>query len=149
VFQAYIDWAYHDLLVLETHKDETMMLTKLGDKLDDVKLRNKATKALTSCSVSDRVGPGTDNIELVWSSTTPNSPRRQWIINNIVMRWPRQAFEEKLAEYPAELVQQVALKLMQQTPPTGTDACKLSCQSSWRWRKVNDLCIIHRRCIFG
>jgi hypothetical protein len=119
-FQHYVDWAYGDVLVSGKDIDENLTilveLYLLGDKLDDVKLRNKAIKALTSCGYADNTSPGPKLINLVWDSTTPNSPLRRWIVDENILRGSRPYFETCLTTYPAEFTQQIALKFMQQTP---------------------------------
>jgi hypothetical protein len=120
VFQRYVDWAYCDILVSGQDISETVALSiklyLLGDKLDDVKLRNKIMKALTSYSVSERILPGIESVKLIWSNTTPSSPLRKWIIDGKILNGSRGKFEENLTNHPTELLQQLALKLMQQTP---------------------------------
>jgi hypothetical protein len=125
VFQHYVDWAYGEILVLREDEDKTMSLLielyLLGDRLDDIKLRNKTIKAMASCSYTDHVCPSPISISLVWDSTTPNSPLRNWIINEYLLRTGRAYFKNNLAKYPADFTQQIALKLMEQTPTVDRD----------------------------
>jgi hypothetical protein len=125
VFQRYVDWAYGDILVSEKDSKADMVmlvhLYLLGDKLDDVKLRNKAIKAMTSCSYVNRLAPHASTITLIWSNTTPSSPLRKWIIDHKMLRYSRPEFAKEITEYPAELVQQIALKFIGQTPSQSAD----------------------------
>jgi hypothetical protein len=120
VFQRYVEWVYGDILVhgedMGENMREMVKLYLLGDELDDVKLRNKVLKALSHYRSADRLLPGLGSIDFIWSRTTPSSPLRMWIIDGMMMKYPRPWIEDNLAKYPAELMQQIALKFIQQTP---------------------------------
>lgn len=79
-------------------------------------------KALTSYAVIDLKGLNVSNVKLIWSCTTQNSLLRKRVIDNIIMRCKRDVFESLLAEFPADFTQQVALKLIQQTPAVTCNA---------------------------
>jgi hypothetical protein len=143
VFQRYVDWVYGDILVHGEDMDENMRelvkLYLLGDKLEDVKLRNRAIKGLGSYCYIDRQLPGPESIELIWRSSTPSSPLRKWIIDSMMIRYSREAVKEHLTEWPAELMQQIAWKFMQQTPTQSDKAFQaklpeyLEAEDSDRW----------------
>jgi hypothetical protein len=83
--------------------------------LDDIKLRNKTLMALTSYAVHDKHQPGADLVTHYWDRTTSNSPLGRWSVDAVIMKINRKQFEEDIAKYPAEFVQLVAVRLMQQT----------------------------------
>jgi hypothetical protein len=123
-FQYYVDWAYSDILVSGIDIDGTISLAKvylLADKMDDVKLRNKAISELSSYCCVRKLCPGSASIILIWSNTTPSSPLRRWIMDILMLTGSRPVFERDLSIYPAELMQQMALKFMQQTPVRNSD----------------------------
>jgi hypothetical protein len=120
VFQRYVDWSYGDILVSGTRKDLHKKLSilvdlhLLADKLDDVKLRNRTITALTRCSWVGHLCPPVPIITLIWSNTTSSSALRKLVIDMLMLKGTLSQFEKDLKEYPAELVQQVALKFIQQ-----------------------------------
>jgi hypothetical protein len=125
IFQRYVEWAYGDILVSGIDMDQTIpMLAKLyllADKMDDIKLRNKAISELTSYCCVSKLCPGSAPIILIWGNTTPSSPLRRWIMDILMLTGSRSVFERDLSIYPVELVQQMALKFMQQRPKKNTD----------------------------
>jgi hypothetical protein len=121
IFGRYVDWAYGDVFVAEEKGGRAIIATVIklylvGDVLEDVKLRNKAIRALTSYAVIENVSVNCSDINLIWDRTTPTSSLRRWVLENQVLRLNRLHFEQLLEKYPAEYLQQLALKLMQQTP---------------------------------
>lgn len=115
VFQRYVDWAYCDALTQEaTASQEVNMsveLYLLGDLLDNVKLRNATVKAILQHLGKDRLHPGPRNAQLVWEKTLPTSPIRRLMIDAIVLRSSHKCFEEKIEEWPVDMVRRVAVKL--------------------------------------
>lgn len=125
-FQRYIDWIYGSLLVVGEGSgvaDISAMvnLYLLGDVSDDVKLRNRTMKALNDYAYFDKTSTSVELTQKIWDRTTPNSLLRKWIIDEMIMRHSRAQFEAKVAGYPVDFVQQIALKLMQQTPTVKRD----------------------------
>jgi hypothetical protein len=125
MFERYVDWAYGNILVCreDANKPFQMLLktSLLGDKFLDVKLRNKVMKAVASHSYVEGVCPGPTSISLVWDGTAPNSPLRNWIIDEYLLRTDRAYFKKNIARFPAEFTQQLALKFMEQTPAVERD----------------------------
>lgn len=119
-FQSYVNWAYSDNVVAESTLGENIeMMIKLyllGDKLEDIKLRNKALKALHSHATIDKLHPGYGNIKVIWAATPPNSLLRKWVLDVTILRLCREHFEKRLADYPSEFVRELALKSLQQIP---------------------------------
>ena len=72
-FQIYVHWAYSDTLVAEptgAHNVELMVkLYLLGDKLEDIKFRNKALKALNDYAIIDRMLPCCAGVSVIWAET--------------------------------------------------------------------------------
>lgn len=129
VFQQYLSWVYSDKFDLSTftstHKDipglesshrdvaNCIELYLLGDKLDDIGLRDKTmeTLVLNSNSTSRSV-----TVHRVWSSTPENAPIRRMIVDRAIALTKRDYFAQHLEEYPAEFIKQIALSLFQDTP---------------------------------
>jgi hypothetical protein len=119
-FESYIDWAYSDTLVAESTVDHTIAmmidLYLIGDKLEDIKLRNKILKALHSHATIDLLQPDADDITKIWHSTPPSSLLRKWVLDVAISRLCRESFEDSLTDYPSDFVRELALKALQQIP---------------------------------
>ena len=119
-FESYINWAYSDTLVAKSNVslniDMMVDLYLLGDKLDDIRLRNKTLKALHSYAIIDKLQPSAKNIEDIWHGTPPNSLLRKWAVDIVISRLGRKCFKDNLTAYPSESVQELALKALQQIP---------------------------------
>ena len=126
VFERYIDWAYTEVLAVEGTVGEgiwaMVKLYLLADVLDDIKLRNKTLMALSSYASIDQTIPGSGSISYLWDRTTSNSPLRRWVVDATILKLDRPSFERTITRFPAEFVQQAALKLLQQTPVATTEA---------------------------
>lgn len=117
-FQSYLDWVYSGQVTVDKKSIHSTLfdlidLYLLGDFLDDVKLRNKCTKALTAYSAKHPMNPGPECITRLWSHTSAGCPLRKWSIDNTVMRLDREYLAQHIANYPAELVQQIAVAAAQ------------------------------------
>ena len=119
-FESYINWAYSDTLVAESTVDENInmmiALYLLGDRLDDIKLRNKTLKALHSYASIDKRHPGARTVTEIWHGTPPSSLLRKWVVDVTISKLKRTSFENSLTSYPSEFVQELALKALQQIP---------------------------------
>lgn len=119
-FESYINWAYSDTLVAEStvndNIDMMIDLYLLGDKLEDIKLRNKTLKALHSYATIDLLNPNARNTTKIWRGTPPSSLLRTWILDLTVSRLRRKSFENNLTDYPSDFVRELALKALQQIP---------------------------------
>jgi hypothetical protein len=122
VFRTYVDWTYSGELVFEDQTNEKSVLTELidlyllGDMLDDVKLRNMTIQTLTSQVATTDWIPGCSDYNLIWENTTSNSPLRRWALDTLVALLDIEALERNIANYPADLTQQIAVKFMHQIP---------------------------------
>jgi hypothetical protein len=118
VFQRYVDWTYRDALVADTAIGDavtiSLKLYLLGDLLDDVRLRNKTTKALMRHVTTDLLHPNAPEAQLIWEKTTPSSLIRKLVVDGTVLRLSAKTFAEHIGEWPAGLVQQVAISLKNQ-----------------------------------
>jgi hypothetical protein len=124
VFQNYVDWVYGNTLMAAPTVDEdvemAIKLNLLGDVLDDVRLRNRTIKALTSLSAINKKAPNAADTKAIWANTTTKSLLRKWVVGEMIMRGNRDRFERDIADYPPELVQEVALKLLKQKATTSS-----------------------------
>ena len=96
--------------------DMMIDLYLLGDKLEDIKLRNKTLKALHSYATIDNINPNYHNITKIWHSTPPSSLLRTWILDLTISRLRRKSFEDNLTDYPSDFVRELALKALQKIP---------------------------------
>lgn len=125
VFQHYVDWVYGNTLVatstVDGNVEMAIKLHLLGGVLDDVKLRNRTVKALNSISAIDKI-PNAAVTKAIWAITPTNSLLRKWAVGDMIMRGDRDRFEQAIADYPTEFVQEVAVKLLKQQPTTTSKA---------------------------
>lgn len=121
-FQVYVHWSYTGDLVVEddaTKSDRGMNLARIyivGDILDDVKLRNSATRLLNALVIAQgffcpRV------IRLIWENTTTPSALRQWTVDTAILAINRKDFARNAARYPAEFMSAMALEALQHVAP--------------------------------
>lgn len=101
---------------MDDNIDMMIDLYLLGDKLEDIKLRNKTLKALHSYATIDNIHPNYHNITEIWHSTPPSSLLRTWILDLTISRLRRKSFEDNLTDYPSDFVRELALKALQQIP---------------------------------
>jgi hypothetical protein len=127
-FQRYVDWTYGDAIVAEPGLDASIDMTVdmylLGDVLDDVRLRNKTTKALLRHITVDRVAPGPRNMRLIWEMTPRSSLLRKLAVDSTATRLNPKKFEQYIELWPAGLVQQVAVKLRHQATNMHADVSR-------------------------
>ena len=88
----------------------------VGDVLDDVKLRNSATRLLNALVVAQgffcpRV------IRLIWENTTTSSLLRKWTVETAVLAMNRKDFAKNATRFPAEFMSAMALEALQHVPP--------------------------------
>lgn len=124
-FQRYIDWTYREALVAEaTASDglrQSVDMYLLGEFLDDIKLRNKTLEAIHRHMIVDLLHPGAAETKLIWEKTQPSSPLRRLVIDATVQRMSSVAFKQHISDWPADLVQQVAVSLKQQATSVTCD----------------------------
>jgi hypothetical protein len=87
----------------------------LGDFLGDIKARNQAMKLLLSPRQANC--PSTVFVDFVWKRTTPGSLLRKWAVDMIAAELGPERFATFITRYPAEFVQEIAIKLQEQAYP--------------------------------
>jgi hypothetical protein len=121
-FQRYVDWTYGDAIVAEPILKDALYaaidMYMLGDMLDDVRLRNKATKAFHRHLTIDYVAPATEGICRIWENSPPNSLLGKLTVDVVVEKLGSDTFEDMVEGLPAGFVQQVAVKLKHQATKT-------------------------------
>ena len=88
----------------------------VGDILDDVNLRNSATRLLNALVIAQgffcpRV------IRLIWQNTTASASLRQWTVDTAILAINRKDFEKNAARYPAEFMSAMALGALKHIAP--------------------------------
>lgn len=128
VFQSYLSWVYSTSLnITELTTDQIdqdqlpdtrnrnvakhLELYFLGDVLDDVRLRNKVMQILV---LDTDNAPCLQTIARVWEKTPEDSPVRRMIVDRAVLRTKRENLIANMTRYPANFVQHVAVKLLQE-----------------------------------
>ena len=81
----------------------------LGDKIDDIQLRNKANIELFKSMKRVESVPNAQCLKLVWESTMPGSILRTLLVDAIVNKRNRDSFAAVVARYPPECVQEIAV----------------------------------------
>lgn len=127
-FQTYCTWIYTNDIALgnctpespqeEIYAEETSFidLYLLGDKLDDIQLRNGTITMLIDFSVKHNIVISMTNIALIWDSTPRGSLLRKLILDLTVTRCSREDFARHLPIAPPEYVQEVALAALWAAP---------------------------------
>lgn len=120
VFEMYMDWLYFGKIVNSASYatpsllDPFIHLSLLGDMVDDKNLRNKAMDALQAKAYEEKVSPCPRQIHHIWENTSERSMLRKWALDIVFLRRGPNGFEENVAKYPPEFLQQIAVKAMQQ-----------------------------------
>ncbi|KAM0704432.1 hypothetical protein Q7P35_008666 [Cladosporium inversicolor] len=125
-FRVYVHWSYRGNLVVEedaTKADRGMNLARIyivGDVLDDMKLRNSATRLLNAMIIAQGfLGPRV--IRLIWANTTTSSSLRRWTVETAILAVNRRDFEKNAARYPADFMSAMALEALQLIRPIARD----------------------------
>lgn len=112
-FQTYMDFIYN--LAIFDGEAESLPLVKfyvLGDFLDDAKVRDKALGLL----IARRFCPSPETAHFIWDHTTSSSLLRQAAYDGVAKKMDIIDFARKVKQYPAEFVQQFAVKLFYHAP---------------------------------
>jgi len=124
LFKRYLSWIRTDTLtVKETtltepepmKMDFLIKLYLLGDYLDDVRLRNVTTRALTKYGIC----PSIAECNMIFEETPPTSPLRKWTADAIISLADRHLFERLSVLYDLDLTSQIVIMLMHQRPNAG------------------------------
>lgn len=120
-FQPYCHWIYFDNLPASTcvvaspksdKHDEHMSLIKLhllGDTLDDVGLRDKATLRLLASMQSYDMPLSIPNLKLIYESTPSGSLLRKMVVDLVISSVDQAFFKVYVDSSPAEFVREVAV----------------------------------------
>jgi hypothetical protein len=132
IFKSYVSWVYTNEVVVQGIADrreetgptvagkeqgELIKLYVLGDKLDDLALRDQVMKTLVNMNVQTYAA----SVTWAFEHTPPTSLLRTMLATFAAMRWNRAGFEKESANYPHEFVRAVAVFLMHQTEKDKSD----------------------------
>jgi hypothetical protein len=119
-------WAYTNDLVIDNFGlgsyrlvNDLIEVYLLGDVLDDVKLRSKTLHLMSEEFLESYRFPHPIQCHLVWDRTAPNSSLRKYVVDHFVTIVSPEVFKNKIAEYPADMVAQVAITFMERRPGKG------------------------------
>jgi hypothetical protein len=125
IIQRYVDWTYCDAPIADAEAADAMTMSiklyLLADLLDDVRLRNKTTKAVYRYINVEFLAPGPRGIKAIWEKTPPGSLMRKLAVDAVTTRLDAELFEKHIEEWPAGLLQQVAAKLKHQATIVAPD----------------------------
>lgn len=115
-FHEYCTWIYSGEIADGTctlaSTFEFQRLAKLhilGDKLDDIQLRNKANIKLFKSMQKMNAVPHAQCLKVIWESTMPGSLLRALIVDLIVNRLSRDTFAAVVSQYPTDCLQEIAV----------------------------------------
>lgn len=128
-FQAYVVWVYSGKVTVNNNPengnggafDNLIDLYLLGDVLDDIKLRNNTMRSLVAEIKAKMLHPRISVIKQIWDSTPSRSLLRKMIVDATVMCYNRDTFEKDIADYEKEVLEAVAVALIQKVPIVGCD----------------------------
>ena len=115
-FQMYMDLIFGSLAY--DNESSSLPLIKLyilSDFLGDVKSRNRAMQLLLS--PEQRKCPSTVSVDFIWKHTAPGCLLRKWAVDMIAAKLGPVHFARSITMYPAEFVQEIAMKLHRQAYP--------------------------------
>ena len=112
-FQMYMDLIYNWLVY--DNDSSSLPLIKfyvLGDFLREVGTRNQAMRLLLS--PKQKNCPSTVSVDFIWKHTAPGCLLREWAVDMIAAKLGPVHFARYITMYPAEFVQEIAMKLQAQ-----------------------------------
>lgn len=126
-FKAYCSWIYSGEIANYTCTkgsaiDERIAVTGrlidlyLGDKLDDIQLRNQAILRLFTCLQTLNTFPTISATKLIFDSTSPGSRLRKLVVDAYVSRCIRKKFAKNVSRFPPEFVQELAVAALNVAP---------------------------------
>lgn len=121
-----------------SHLYGTVELDLFGDTFEDVKLRSETLRAFDTYVTRDKVRSSVRMVQVIWDHASPSLPIRKWLLDAVVMRFSRADLKRNVAEYPEEFVQAIAVKLMEERPPTTREALYRKFPRFLRWRLMSD-----------
>ena len=144
VFQAYSRWVYSGELPKPTcigssnASDKTaekallIELHILGDKLDDIDIRNQAKRMLLRSMKTHGSACTPAQVNRIYASTLPGSLARKMLVDVAISKHCRSDFANRISDNPAEFVQEVAMAALEVIPTTSW--AKLKKQSE-KWEE--------------
>jgi hypothetical protein len=133
-FQSYCRWIYADDLLTSTcaaassksekHAEQTsfIKLYLLGDTLDDVELRTKATSRLFAVMRSHDLIPSVPNLNLIYEATPSGSLLRKMVVDVFVARVDRGLFKMYAGSSPADFGKEVTAAALEAAPKSTWEA---------------------------
>jgi len=133
-FQAYFRWIYSgdvqeptcteqsDASAKRTEQESLIKLYLLGDTLDDVELRSKATSRLFTVMRSHDTIPSVPNLNLIYESTMSGSPLRKMVVDVFVARVDRGLFKMYAGSSPADFGKEVTAAALEAAPKSTWEA---------------------------
>ena len=127
IFKAYSNWIYSgglpkDTCTSERSDDdkaaETALLVELyilGDKLDDIEMRNAIKRQLLNTMRRQSTLTDSKPIRRIYESTLPGSLMRKMMVDVTLKRQVPSNFAEIISMYPLEFVQDVAVAGLEAT----------------------------------
>lgn len=128
VFQAYSRWVYSgkisgpNCIGSSNASDKTaeksllIELHILGDKLDDIDVRNQAKRMLLDSMERHNSLCDHSHVNRIYESTLPGSLVRKMLVDVVISRQLRSDFAENISDNPAEFVQEVAIAALGVAP---------------------------------
>jgi hypothetical protein len=119
-FQMYVSWVYTSQFHVDA-EDPEQQLTELigmfilGDVLDDYQLRNATMERLITSVLGCTHVFGLDQLDRVYAATVAGSPLRQFVVWWMLVNVSHDSLKADIAQYPAELVQELALASLERT----------------------------------
>lgn len=98
--------------------DDIIEMYLLGDVFDDVKLRNETLRMLVRNVKTSARFPNPEQCHVVWEHTSSYSSIRKCIVDCLVSLLAPDELQKHAAEFPTDLVLQVAMVLMRRYAET-------------------------------
>ena len=120
-FKMYSEWVYTSRLNVDA-EDPNQQLAELigmfilGDFLNDHQLRNATMDCLITTILGSTHVFGLDQLDRIYAETPASSPLRRFAVWWVLANVSRKDLESSITQYPAELVQELALAALKQTP---------------------------------
>jgi hypothetical protein len=118
-FQAYVNWVYTSRIEVNENAEKQynghVKMYILEDVLDDYQLRNTAMEYLIS-SIETPIAQGYRMLRDAYERTPTGSPLRRLLVSRQIGQGERKTFPECVSKYPVELIQEMAVSLMRDTP---------------------------------
>jgi hypothetical protein len=119
-FQMYVSWVYTSHFHVDAEDPEQQLaeligMFILGDVLDDYQLRNATMERLITTVLGGTHVFGLDQLDRVYAATVAGSPLRQFVVWWMLVNVSHDSLKADIAQYPAELVQELALASLERT----------------------------------